>query len=108
MYIIQPVPICFRLLRQEIARAFSRACAKTGKRIAARIAMIAITTRSSIRVKPVLRLDLLQHILATSLLGKGASGKQGRKPKTVITSRLLRQGISVDTPCYQMGRTQTV
>src|SRR5579862_4582423 len=31
--------------------AFSRACAKTGKRIAARIAMIAITTRSSISVK---------------------------------------------------------
>src|SRR5690242_19242191 len=33
-------------------RACSRACAKTGKRIAARIAMIAITTRSSMRVKP--------------------------------------------------------
>jgi len=37
---------CFRLLRQLVARAASRARAKTGKRIAARMAMIAITTRS--------------------------------------------------------------
>src|SRR5579862_6220248 len=35
-----------------IARAFSRACANTGKRIAARMAMMAMTTSSSIRVKP--------------------------------------------------------
>src|SRR5215204_3689004 len=33
-------------------RALSRAWAKTGKRMAARTAMIAITTSSSIRVKP--------------------------------------------------------
>jgi hypothetical protein len=38
------------LLRQLVARAFSRALAKTGKRMAARIAMIAITTRSSMSV----------------------------------------------------------
>src|SRR5579864_9449764 len=38
------------LLRQLMARAFSRACAKTGKRIAARMAMIAMTTSSSMRV----------------------------------------------------------
>src|SRR5437660_2222093 len=37
---------------QEAWRAFSRAWAKTGNRIAAKIAMIAITTSSSIRVKP--------------------------------------------------------
>src|SRR5207249_10699648 len=40
---------------QAAIRAFSRACAKTGKRIAARMAIIAITTRSSISVKPLLR-----------------------------------------------------
>jgi len=40
------------LLTQEMALAFSRACANTGKRIAARIAMIAMTTSSSISVKP--------------------------------------------------------
>jgi hypothetical protein len=42
--------------RQETARAFSRACAKTGKRMAARIAMMAITTSSSIRVNALRRL----------------------------------------------------
>jgi hypothetical protein len=39
------------LERSEMARAFERACAKTGNRIAARIAIIAITARSSISVK---------------------------------------------------------
>src|ERR1051326_3538718 len=45
-------PCCFMLLKQAVWRAFSRAWAKTGKRIAAKMAMIAITTSSSIRVKP--------------------------------------------------------
>src|SRR5712691_13310699 len=40
------------LLEQLACRAFSRAWAKTGKRIAAKMAMIAITTSSSISVKP--------------------------------------------------------
>src|SRR5213593_3728617 len=44
------VPICFRLLAHVACRAFSRAWAKTGKRIAAKMAMIAITTSNSIRV----------------------------------------------------------
>jgi len=35
-----PKPICFRLLRQLVCRAFSRAFAKTGNRIAARMAII--------------------------------------------------------------------
>src|SRR5712691_9506329 len=46
-----PRPICFMFERQLACRAFSRAWAKTGNRIAARIAIIAITTRSSMRVK---------------------------------------------------------
>src|SRR5258708_3159679 len=37
---------------QAVIRARSRAWAKTGNRMAARIAIMAITTRSSIRVKP--------------------------------------------------------
>jgi hypothetical protein len=40
------------LFRQVVCRAFSRALAKTGKRIAARMAIIAITTSNSIKVKP--------------------------------------------------------
>src|SRR3954469_12339561 len=45
--------------RQAVCRAFPRAWAKTGKRIAARMAMMAITTRSSIRVKPVRRRSMV-------------------------------------------------
>src|SRR5258708_5352898 len=43
-------PICFRLDKQAACRAFARAEAKTGKRRAARITIIAITTSSSIRL----------------------------------------------------------
>src|SRR5579859_3668586 len=51
MYIRTARPICLVLERQEIARAFSRACAKTGNRIAARMAIMAMTTSSSMSVK---------------------------------------------------------
>jgi len=39
------------LLAQDIVRAFSRALLNAGKSIAAKIAMIAMTTSNSIRVK---------------------------------------------------------
>src|SRR5262249_11511402 len=52
-----PSPICLRLLVQLVRRAFSRAFAKTGNNIAASIAMIAITTSSSISVKARWRRD---------------------------------------------------
>src|SRR5713101_429943 len=48
-----PVPICLKLDRQVDIRACSRAWAKTGNRIAARMAMMAMTTSNSINVKPV-------------------------------------------------------
>src|SRR5207247_10198625 len=51
-YIVIAVPSWRALLRHWVDRAFSRACAKTGKRMAARMAIIAITTRSSISVNP--------------------------------------------------------
>src|ERR1051326_7939325 len=44
-------PICFSLERQEEVRADSRAWANTGKRIAARMAIMAMTTSNSMRVK---------------------------------------------------------
>jgi len=47
-----PVAICFWFERQVVRRAASRAWLKTGSAIAARIEMIAITTRSSMSVKP--------------------------------------------------------
>src|SRR5437868_3098585 len=49
---LRPRPTCFILERHAVWRAFSRAWAKTGKRIAAKMAMMAITTSSSISVKP--------------------------------------------------------
>src|SRR5437870_1602127 len=58
MYIISALPICCMFDRQAALRALSRAWAKTGTRIAARIAMIAITTSSSISVKPFVRVRM--------------------------------------------------
>src|ERR1035441_2395160 len=46
-----PVPSCFRLFMQAIRLAFSFALARAGSSSAAKIAMMAITTNSSIRVK---------------------------------------------------------
>jgi hypothetical protein len=43
-------PICFWLLIETAFFAATLACANTGKRMAARIAIMAITTSSSIRV----------------------------------------------------------
>jgi len=43
-------PICFSLLRQETASAVSLLRLRTGSSIAARIAMIAITTNNSMSV----------------------------------------------------------
>jgi len=47
------------LLWQLAVRAFSLAFANTGKRIAARIAMIAITTNNSIKVNPLFYLCIV-------------------------------------------------
>src|ERR1051326_1870161 len=49
-YIVAATPICLRLDMHLAARADSFAFWSTGKSIAARMAMIATTTRSSIRV----------------------------------------------------------
>src|SRR5882724_3641413 len=45
------VPICFRLLIQEMLRAFSLAMPRAGRSMAARMEMMAITTNNSISVK---------------------------------------------------------
>ena len=49
-YMISSEPHCFKLPAQDAERAFSLALFKAGSSIAARMAMIAITTKSSIRV----------------------------------------------------------
>jgi hypothetical protein len=55
---MMPKPICFMLLWQLERRAFSRARAKTGNKMAARIAIMAITTSNSMSVKPQRRVFL--------------------------------------------------
>src|SRR5258708_22395283 len=51
-YMIQPSVNCLVLLRQEIPKALALARVRAGSNRPARIAMMAITTSSSIRVKP--------------------------------------------------------
>src|SRR5260370_9057588 len=51
-YITQEIANCFWLLRQVVIVALSLARLKAGSSIAARIAMMAMTTSSSIRVNP--------------------------------------------------------
>src|SRR5712691_3287526 len=62
---IVAVPICLRFDRQPACRAFSRAWAKTGKRMAANIAIIAITTSSSIRVNAGFRARRIDDLLSS-------------------------------------------
>ena len=57
-YILNTNPNCFRLLAQLARRAASRARAKAGRRMAARIPMMAMTTNNSISVKPLLLMIL--------------------------------------------------
>src|SRR6266567_9527157 len=51
-YMWKPSPICRLLLQQAMALALSLALANAGRSIAARMAMMAITTSNSINVKP--------------------------------------------------------
>src|SRR6185436_15992860 len=51
-YIASPKPICRRLLVQVVRKERFLALLSAGKSIDARIAMMAMTTSSSIRVKP--------------------------------------------------------
>src|SRR5437660_4285273 len=51
VYRFRAKPICLRLLRQATRLPFSLALERTGRSIAARIAIMAMTTRSSIKVK---------------------------------------------------------
>lgn len=65
-----PRPICFKLLWHELRRAFSRARANTGNKIAAKIAIMAMTTSNSIKVKPyhLLVYDTGIFMMSSSLL----------------------------------------
>src|SRR5438876_5770693 len=96
-------PSCLRLDRQLVCRAFSRACAKTGKRIAARIAMIAITTRSSIRVNALKR-DIMRRTMGLSFQGWAALGTGGDEtwPEPLIDDRLVDGGRESSRPSVKL------
>src|SRR5260370_25275041 len=91
-------PSWARLLVQEVWRAFSGACAKTGKRIAARMAIIAMTTRSSIKVKARQRGNN-RRIIASPFQGSGTlppAVRRGRRGAYGdVLARRLRQLLPV-------------
>ncbi len=56
-YCMMPGPICLRLLAQLVRRAFSRARAKVGNSMAARIAIMAMTTKVARLDKQAIRIS---------------------------------------------------
>src|ERR1051326_702271 len=64
------MPIWRVVLKQEMPVALHLALERAGKSMAARIAIIAMTTRSSIRVKPTrfLRIELFMGFVVTSIV----------------------------------------
>src|ERR1700730_17247982 len=84
------VPRLRRLLAHAVCRAFSRAWANTGNRMAARIATIAITTSSSISVNAV--------------LGRWVVGSLGRWVMGGGRYRRRKPGAT-GSPCYTIQRS---
>jgi hypothetical protein len=79
MYSFTPSPICRRLLMQVAIFARSFAPAIAGNIRLARIAMIAMTTSSSIKVKPPLRgLEIPRPLLHAILINSVATTKRLR------------------------------
>jgi len=76
---VTPIDNCFTLLRQAVCLAAAFAWAKTGNKIAAKIAMIAMTTSNSINVNAALRMaqfytDLSAAIDVVGVLYLGSKG----------------------------------
>src|SRR5689334_16314674 len=91
------MPICFMLERQVAWRAFSRAWAKTGNRIAARMAMMAMTTRSSIRVNP----NRCTRFIDGLLLARGSGALS--QPITTGQTHKSRNQLRSDTARKQFA-----
>src|SRR2546423_6157656 len=80
MYMRTAMLACLKLLRQLVLRAISLACAKTGNKIAARIAIIAITTSNSMRVNALSLYDLIRiDLLKLELIKKKWGSDHGAK-----------------------------
>src|SRR5262245_53907531 len=99
-----PNESCLRLLTQEIAWALPFAFASAGKSIAARMAMMAMTTSSSIRVNPDLpegRKRAADIFMAFVVLDRNAndSVSERRFKQDLIETISLLQGFSI--PCLR-------
>src|ERR1700680_4405068 len=80
------LPSWFMLERQLVWRALSRAWAKTGKRIAARMAMMAMTTSSSMSVKA-------RRVRGRGVMkGAPCSWKTGNKKRRLREMEAARRG----------------
>jgi len=84
-----PKPMFFTFDRHWILPADSRARAKTGNNIAARIAIIAITTRSSISVNPCDRLIGLSISLQDVWISSANSTRELSSSAVILLSTSL-------------------
>src|SRR6266576_2043317 len=91
MYMFHERPSCRRLLRQIVPVALSLARVNAGSSMAARIAMMAMTTRSSIRVKPLLRSRdfIMQFVMRWKNHTAGKSCRDGYSLIRRLTRRFL-------------------
>src|SRR6185369_11245499 len=88
MYMWYDSPICLQLERQDAPRTLSRACANTGNRIAARMAIIAITTSSSISVNPLPGTRLAIPLSFLAALPAERPGPNPAPPRVPIDAHL--------------------
>src|SRR5258708_37030339 len=98
-YIVNARPHCFRLLMQFVRLARSFAFAKAGKSIAARIAIMAMTTSNSISVKPLL--------LAPRRMFRHPAARKGSTARGLVCFDVFigrgtwwRPGIKVERPDF--------
>jgi len=89
-YIWLPSPTCFKLLRHDTRRVFSLAFAKAGNSIAARIAMMAMTTSNSMSVNPKSFLDALKHVFKHATISRERRGSLGLldQPEKLLPARM--------------------
>src|SRR5580765_2923678 len=87
-YMFQPYTICRLLFMQRTAMVLALARASAGSSIAARMAMMAITTRSSMRVKAFERRDLILCVVTI----------YRSEPKFQIRANVLRRAPHCDAP----------
>src|SRR5436305_7818946 len=93
-YIIMPKAICLLLLMHLAALALSFALARAGSNIAARMAIMAMTTSSSIRVKALLFVDCFIFISLFRMLSPRAQRAPAqlvfRHPCTLLNEQAIK------------------